>query len=310
MNKLNKETRIAVLLGGPGSERKVSLVSGAAVAKALRDRGYSHITEVDITDHDFKLPEGTELAYIVIHGTFGEDGELQRKLEQLGVPYTGARAASSSIAFDKQKTKEVLLQRGVRTPRSELIKVSEGVGIPLMPLPCVIKPTCEGSSVGVHIVRKEEEIEPALKDAALYGDEIIVEEFIKGKELTVGILDGQVLPVVHIAPRDGFYDMNNKYPWMNKTGGSDYYCPADLSQEVTKDVQQLALQAYNAVGIEVYGRVDVILREEDNVPFVIEINTIPGMTPTSLLPKAALEAGWVYEVLCEKIAELSLELNS
>lgn len=308
MTRLNKDTKITVLLGGPGSEREVSLVSGKAVAEALRNAGYTSVTELDVTSHDFTLPEGTELAYVVIHGTFGEDGELQRKLEALGIPYTGARSSSSTVAFDKAKTKEVLIAKGVQTPLSESVKVSEGTGRPTLPLPFVIKPTCEGSSVGVHIIHKEEDIEAALKDAARYGD-VIVEEFIKGKELTVGILNGEALPVIHISPRSGFYDINNKYPWMNHQGGTDYYCPADLPAEVTGRVQELALRAYNALGIEVYGRVDVLLRESDQEPFVLEINTIPGMTPSSLLPKAAGAAGWTYEALCEKIAELSLQLS-
>lgn len=308
MMKLNKDTKITVLLGGPGSEREVSLVSGKAVAEALRNAGYSSVTELDVTSHDFTLPEGTELVYVVIHGTFGEDGELQRKLEALGVPYTGARSASSAVAFDKAATKEVLVSHGVQTPQSEEIKVSEGLRKPTLPLPFVIKPTCEGSSVGVHIIHNEEDVDVALEDAARYGD-IIVEEFIKGKELTVGVLDGEALPVIHISPRSGFYDINNKYPWMNHEGGTDYYCPADLPADVTKRVQELALKAYRAVGVEVYGRVDVLLRESDSEPFVLEINTIPGMTPSSLLPKAAGAAGWTYEGLCEKIAELSLQLS-
>lgn len=306
---LKKDTKIAVLLGGPGSERKVSLVSGKAVATALRESGYTHVTEVDVTSHDLELPEGTELVYIVIHGTFGEDGEVQRKLEEMGMPYTGARSGSSADAFDKAKTKEILLKNGIRTPRSELIKVADGVKRPSLQLPYVIKPTCEGSSVGVHILRNEEDVDAALEDAARYGD-ILVEEFIEGKELTVGVLDGEALPVIHISPRSGFYDINNKYPWMNHEGGTDYFCPADLPENVTREVQELAVQTYKAVNIEVYGRIDVILRESDQTPFVIEANTIPGMTPSSLLPKAAREAGWTYEALCEKIAELSLQVSS
>lgn len=308
MTTLNKNLKIAVLIGGPGSEREVSLVSGRAVAAALREAGFTHVTELDVTSHEFILPEGTELAYIVIHGTFGEDGELQRRLEAMNMPYTGARSASSALAFDKGATKDVLVRAGVRTPRAELIRPSQGLRRPSLPLPYVIKPTCEGSSVGVHIIHDEADIDAALEDAGRHGD-IIVEEFIQGLELTVGILDGDVLPVVHIAPRSGFYDINNKYPWMNEQGGTDYYCPADLPDDVTAEVQRLALEAYRAAGIEVYGRVDVLLRERDMTPFVIEINTIPGMTPSSLLPRAAAAAGWTYAGLCERIAALSLELS-
>lgn len=178
--------------------------------------------------------------------------------------------------------------------------------MPSLPLPFVIKPPCEGSSVGVHIVRRQEDVLPAMKEAVTHGTTVLVEEFIQGKELTVGILDGKALPVIHICPRSGFYDLSNKYPWMNMGGGTDYICPADLPEETAAKVQEAALKAYKAAGVEVYGRVDVLLREEDGAPFVLEINTIPGMTPSSLLPKAAAASGWPYEDLCEKIVELSL----
>ena len=178
--------------------------------------------------------------------------------------------------------------------------------MPSLPLPFVIKPPCEGSSVGVHIVHRQEDVLPAMEEAVTHGPEVLVEEFIQGRELTVGILDGEALPVIHICPRSGFYDLSNKYPWMNMGGGTDYICPADLPEETAKKVQEAALQAYRAAGVEIYGRVDVLLRDGDEAPFVLEINTIPGMTPSSLLPKAAAAAGWSYEALCEKIAELSL----
>ncbi len=303
---LSKDTKIAVLIGGPGAEREVSLVSGSAVAGALRDGGFTHVTEVDVQTPDFTLPEGTELAYNVIHGTFGEDGGIQRVLEARGMPYTGAGVRTSEIAFDKVKSKKVFVEAGVPTPASEVLDCSNGLVFPTLPLPLVIKPACEGSSVGVHIVHKQEDLLPALEEAVSHGTELLVEEFIQGKELTVGILDGVVLPVVHICPRSGFYDLKNKYPWMNMGGGTDYICPANISEEITRSVQEAALKAYKAVGVEVYGRVDVLLRESDQTPFVLEINTIPGMTPSSLLPKAAGEAGLSYEVLCERIAEISL----
>lgn len=178
--------------------------------------------------------------------------------------------------------------------------------MPSLPLPFVIKPPCEGSSVGVHIVHKQEDVLPAMEEAVTHGTTVLVEEFIQGRELTVGVLDGEALPVIHICPRSGFYDLSNKYPWMNMGGGTDYICPADLPEETAAKVQEAALKAYRAAGVEVYGRVDVLLREVDDSPFVLEINTIPGMTPSSLLPKAAAAAGWSYEALCEKIAELSL----
>jgi D-alanine-D-alanine ligase len=158
-------------------------------------------------------------------------------------------------------------------------------------------------------VKLPEEWAPAIEDAAKYGDEILVEEFIEGKELTVGVVGDVALPVIHIQPRSGFYDMTNKYPWMTGTGGTDYFCPADLSPETTAKVQQLALEAHRALGTEVYSRVDVLLRNSDLEPFVLELNTIPGMTESSLLPKAAQEAGMDYASLCLKIIELSLNFS-
>ena len=172
-----------------------------------------------------------------------------------------------------------------------------------------MKPPREGSSVGVHLVFTAEQWAAAIEDAARYSADILVEELISGKELTVGVLGDQVFPVIHIQPRSGFYDISNKYPWMTGSGGTDYFCPADLPAEVTRAVQEQALMAHRAVGAEVYSRVDVLLRETDLRPFVLEVNTIPGMTESSLLPKAAAEAGIDYATLCLKIIKLSLNLS-
>jgi D-alanine-D-alanine ligase len=176
-------------------------------------------------------------------------------------------------------------------------------------IPCVVKPPREGSSVGVHLVRSSEQWSAAFSDAAKYSDDLLVEELISGKELTVGIVGDLVLPVIHIQPRSGFYDISNKYPWMTGSGGTDYFCPADLPEAVTKAVQAEALKAHRSLGIEVYSRVDVLLRESDSTPFVLEVNTIPGMTQSSLLPKAAAAVGIDYANLCLKIIELSLKFN-
>ena len=295
---------IAVLMGGPGSEREVSLASGNAVLKALKAAGCNAVG-VDVAGPDFALPEGTGLAYNVIHGTFGEDGELQAILEGRGIPYTGAGVASSRIAFDKNLAKEKFLAAGVPTPRSEIVDVSGGVKLPSIPVPFVVKPPREGSSVGVTIVKEQAQALPAMETAAKYGNDILVEAFVEGKELTVGILADTALPIVHIAPRDGFYDMSNKYPWLTGGAGSDYYCPADLDAESTRRVQEAALAGHRSLGIEVYSRVDVLLDAGGN-PFVLEANTIPGMTETSLLPKSAAAAGIDVPTLCLRIAELSL----
>lgn len=309
MSKPLNTLHIAVLAGGPGSEREVSLASAKGVVGALEGR-VGKVALVDVHGPDFELPAGTDLGFNVIHGTFGEDGQLQAEMERRGIPYTGARRVSSETAFDKVLSKQRFLDAGVITPASEVIYASKSdqpsaaIGIP-----CVVKPPREGSSVGVHLVRSADQWPAAFADAAKYSDDLLVEELISGKELTVGIVGDQVLPVIHIQPRSGFYDISNKYPWMTGQGGTDYFCPADLPEAVTQAVQAEALKAHRSLGIEVYSRVDVLLRESDSKPFVLEVNTIPGMTQSSLLPKAAAAVGIDYANLCLKIIELSLEFN-
>jgi D-alanine-D-alanine ligase len=227
----------------------------------------------------------------------------------MGVPYTGAGVESSRIAFDKNLAKAAFITAGVPTPRAEILDVSNGPCLPSFPAPFVVKPPREGSSVGVHIVRHQADAEAAIADAARYGNDILVEEFIEGKELTVGILNGAALPIVHIAPPDGVYDMASKYPWLSGAKGSEYFCPADLDLETTIQVQAAAVAAHRSLGVEIYSRVDILL-DSQNRPFVLEANTIPGMTETSLLPKAAAAAGISFPELCKTIAELSLKLRS
>ena len=305
---MDKQLLIAVLMGGPGSEREVSLASGTAVLEALQSEGLNAVG-VDVTTRELDLPEGTGLCFNVIHGTFGEDGDMQEVLEKMNIPYTGAGIESSRVAFDKVASKEVFVANNVPTPASEIIDCSAGVKLPKMALPYVVKPPREGSSVGVHIVETEDEALTAIEDAAKYGYEVLIEQFVQGKELTVGVINDEVLPVVHIAPRSGFYDMNNKYPWMNDDGGTDYYCPAELDEATTAKVQKAAIDAHRALGCEIYSRVDVLLDADGN-PYVLEANTIPGMTASSLLPKAAKVAGYDFGPLCQKIAELSLAERS
>lgn len=302
MNTLSKDTAIALLMGGPGSEREVSLVSGKAVLEALRSEGFTNVTPVVVDSERPAIPHGTELCYNMIHGTYGEDGGLQQYLEELGVPYTGAGSVTSKNCFDKILTKKAFFAAGVPTPKDTVIKPGE---LPQIGVPCVIKPPCEGSSVGVSIVRTEAELPAAVAEAAKYGTDLLVEEYIEGKELTVAILDGTPLPVIHIAPREGFYDFANKYPALSGGVGSDYICPADISEEETQAVQAAALAAYKALNVEVYGRVDVLLTA-DGRPYVLEINTIPGMTSASLFPKAAAAVGISFGELCSRIAQISL----
>ena len=295
--------RIAVLKGGPGSERTISHASAAGVAGALRELG-AEVIEVDVTDPGFELPAGIDLAFNIIHGTFGEDGQLQRELEARGVLYTGEGVRGSELAFDKLQCKVRFVERGVPTPRFEIVPAGSA---PNMPPPYVIKAPCEGSSVGVFIVKTPEEAAAAIADAAKFAKELLVEEFVEGRELTVGILGEEALPIIEIRPRVGFYDFANKYPFLDPTGkgAADHYCPAALDAETTRLVQQTALAAHRALDLEVYSRVDVLLRANGE-PTVLEINTSPGMTEASLLPEAAAAAGIRYAPLCERIAELSL----
>lgn len=299
-----KNQLIAVLKGGPGSERKVSLKSAESVVEALQSLG-ANVVEVDVTSTEFDVPEGVLVAVNIIHGTFGEDGGLQSLMEARGIPYTGAGVETSRIAFDKVLSKEKFIASGVPTPRSQNLKLDGSEELTLS-LPVVVKPPREGSSVGVFIVRTQEELAKALEESRQFGDETLVEEFIEGKELTVGVVGDQVLPVIHIEPVSGFYDINNKYPWMGGTGKTLYHCPAEFDEATTQKIQSAALAAMKAVGVEVYGRVDIMLRA-DGEPFVLEINTIPGMTVSSLLPKAARAAGIEFPKLMERIIDLSLQ---
>jgi len=297
-------TKIAVLMGGPGSERQVSLASGKAVLNALLSLGLDAIP-VDVTGTDIDLPAGTGLCFNVIHGTFGEDGQLQEILDAKGIPYTGARAASSRRAFDKSLAKQAFLAAEVPTPKSEVIDCTQSPTLPSFPAPFVVKPPREGSSVGIEIVKTQAEAEAAIAKAANHSKDLLIEEFISGPELTVPVIDGKAYPIVHIIPPEGVYDMAAKYPWLSGTKGSQYICPADLDLETTMAVQAAAVAAHKALGIEVYSRVDVMLGP-DNRPYVLEANTIPGMTETSLLPKSAAAAGIPFAELCKLIAELSL----
>jgi D-alanine-D-alanine ligase len=288
--------RLAVLKGGPGAEREVSLRSGASVASALRATG-AEVTEIEVKGTDAEIPPGTELVFNLIHGTFGEDGTLQALLDSRGIPYTGEGAEQSRTAFDKILTKEALVRAGVPTPRHEVLGAG---GNPSLPLPIVIKAPRQGSSVGVHLVHEASEVSPAIDDCLKHGPEVLVEELVEGRELTVGVLGGEVLPVVEIRPVQGFYDYTNKYT----KGATEYLVPAPLTPAETDAVQAAAIAAVRALGLSVYSRVDILLGRDG--PTVLEINTIPGMTETSLLPKAAAAAGIDFAALCLRIGELSL----
>jgi len=294
--------KVAVLMGGPGSERDVSLATGRGVSKALRSLG-ADVVDVDVHDENFQLPKDVDLAFLTIHGTFGEDGTLQKILEDRGVSYTGEGVEGSRRAFDKFLTKEKFRAHNVVTPEWEVIEVGQR---PKIPVPLVVKPPCQGSTVGVVIVKNQSELDSAIKEAANYDRKLLVEKFVSGRELTIGILGDQALPIIEIIPKGGFYDFTNKYPFLNPQagGGAEHVCPAQIDQNKTAEIQELALQAFRALDLQVYGRVDVILSDSGEA-FVLEVNTIPGMTEASLLPEAAAAAGIGYVDLCARIIALS-----
>jgi len=294
--------KIAVLMGGPGSERDVSLATGRGVSEALRSLG-AEVVDVDVHDEHFALPKDVDLAFITIHGTFGEDGQLQKILEERGVPYTGDGVEPSRAAFDKILSKEKFREHNVVTPEWEVIEVGQR---PTISVPLVVKPARQGSTVGVVIVKNANELDSAMAEAGKYDQKLLIEKFVSGRELTIGVLGDQALPILEIIPKGGFYDFNNKYPFLNPQGGggAEHVCPAKIDPNKTKQIQEQALHAFRALGLVVYGRVDVLLPDSGE-PFVLEVNTIPGMTKASLLPEAAAAAGINYVDLCARIIALS-----
>jgi D-alanine-D-alanine ligase len=297
---MNRKLNITVMLGGPSAEREVSLRTGAAVANALRSLGHA-VTELDPRTPDWRLPAGTDAVFLALHGTYGEDGTVQRQLDALGVPYTGCGAEASRVAFDKVLTKQCCIKAGVPTAKFLTVETPRAPFPEDLQLPLVVKPARQGSSVGLQFVDRAENWLPALAVALQFDTELLVEEKIAGRETTVGILDGQPLPVVEVRPKKGGYDYQNKYT----AGSTEYFCPADFDAATTRRIQDAALAAFAAVGGRDYARVDVMVRP-DGSPVVLEVNTLPGMTETSLLPKAAAAAGIDFPALCQRMVDLAL----
>jgi len=301
---MNKKLNITVMLGGPSAEREVSLRTGAAVAGALRLLGHA-VRELDPQTPDWTLPDGVDVVFLALHGTYGEDGTVQKQLDRLGVPYTGCDAEASRIAFDKVLTKQRCLEGGVPTARFVAVNSPQAPCPEELSLPLVVKPSRQGSSVGLKFVERREDWPAALAAALKFDAEVVVEEKISGRETTVGILGGQILPVVEVRPKSGSYDYQNKYT----AGATEYFCPADFDAATTRRIQQAAAGAFRAVGGRDYARVDVMVRP-DGSPVVLEVNTLPGMTETSLLPKAAAAAGLNYGELCQRMVDLALNRKS
>lgn len=296
---MSEKLKITVMLGGPSAEREISLKSGDGVAKALRSLAHE-VTELDPQNGGWRLPEKTDVVFLALHGTYGEDGTVQGHLEKLGVPYTGCDAESSRIGFDKFLTKQRCIAAGVPTARFLLID-SPSASWPMgWNPPVVLKPARQGSSVGLQFVEKVSDWSEALAEAMRFDTQVLMEEKIVGRECTVGILGEKALPIVEVRP-NGVYDYQNKYI----SGTTEYFCPAEFDAAATKRIQQAGLAVFKAIGGRDYSRVDVMVRP-DGEPVVLEVNTLPGMTESSLLPKAAAAAGISYAQLCQKMVELAL----
>lgn len=288
--------KVAVLKGGVSSEREVSLRSGAAIAQGLRDDGYE-VVEVDLASEQLSLSSDVEAVFVALHGTFGEDGGIQQILGDLNMPYAGSGMESCRVAFDKVLTRNRLAACGIPVPAGEVLTAAAAR---TLPLPLVVKPPREGSSVGCHLVFEEAQWNDAFSDAARYSDDVLVEEYVPGRELTVGIVGDQVLPVVEIKTASEWYDFDAKYV----TGETQYIVPAELSADTTAELQAIALKTFHALNAKGFGRVDFRLSPEGR-PYVLELNSIPGFTATSLLPKAAQAAGIEFPELCGRIMELA-----
>jgi D-alanine-D-alanine ligase len=340
------QLKILVLMGGISAERDVSLVSGEAIVQALISAGHQVMAldtaqaqkllpdkgkflpegikeePPDVTDlerkgkqlaleaiHSFDFSE-VDVVFLALHGGQGEDGTIQALLDLTGKPYTGSGLLSSALAMDKAMSKKIFEREGILTPQWFLLEELELSDIPLISerietsfgFPCVIKPNDQGSTVGLTIVEKSEDIQNAIECAKKYSHLILVEKFIPGRELTVGILGDVALPVVEIIPEHGIYDYECKYTH----GKSDYVCPAKISPERTKEIQSIGLRAFKALRCEDYARVDFRYGDDDRF-YCLEVNTLPGMTATSLVPKAAKAMGVEFPELVETIIQLAVQ---
>ena len=339
--------KIVVLAGGTSTERDVSIVSGTMVCKALREKGHQAIlmdvffglkqipeslfpeeydvegAAEEIRSHNDSLAEAVkarreffgphvieicqkaDVVFMALHGANGEDGKVQAAFDLFGIPYTGTGYLSSAVAMDKGLTKQFFETHGVPVPKGiSLMKNQAFVSLEKSGLefPVVVKPCCGGSSVGVFIAGNQEEYEAALQAAFAYEDELIVEEYVKGREFSVGVVDGKAYPIIEIAPIEGFYDYTYKY----KAGSTIETCPAELTEEQTRQMQEYAVLGAESLGIEGYCRLDFMMRGDGRM-YCLEANTLPGMTPTSLLPQEAQAIGIDYPSLCEELIRLSLK---
>ena len=339
--------KIAVLCGGLSNERDVSVSTGTGAARALREKGhqvvlmdlylgydrpFSDPDEVFSAQKDFgnaaigdlspdlnavraMRPDPTclvgpnvlticraaDVVFLALHGEEGENGKLQALLDLHGIPYTGSGYLGSALAMNKGLSKLLFRENGIAAP--EGIKLHRGEAPRSIGFPCVVKPCSGGSSVGTSIVSSPEEYAAALELAFRYEADVLVETYIKGRELTVGVMDGKAMPVIEIIPKSGFYDYKNKY----QAGATEEICPAQIGPEATERVQRLAERVFDALMLDAYCRCDFLWDTESGEMYCLEANTLPGMTPTSLIPQMAAAQGMDYGALCEKIIEVSMK---
>ncbi|WP_431799082.1 D-alanine--D-alanine ligase [Halobacillus andaensis] len=306
--------KIAVLYGGVSGEREVSLSTGKGIIQALKNKGHE-VTGIDFDPS--KIDQLTrlkvDLVFIGLHGRFGEDGRIQGLLDMLDIPYVGSGVLSSALAMDKAKSKQIFAANNIPTAVSESYEVSRYNDCSHIAkkvkekfsTPFVVKPNQEGSTLGLTIVKEEKQIDKAIEIASASDSVILVEEYVGGREVTVPVVgkegEEEALPVIEIIPKSEYYDFDSKY----KPGGSEHIVPAKVSDELTEQLQSYAVLAHQLLGCTVYSRVDFIINE-NNIPIILEVNTLPGMTPTSLFPDSAQVVGLSYDDLVERFVSLSL----
>ncbi len=301
-----KSKKIGVLMGGMSTERDISLRSGQAVYDALIQKGYN-VIKIDVGKDVYEqlTKEKIDIAFIALHGKYGEDGAIQGLLEIIGIPYTGSGVLSSAVCANKVLAKKIFMLNKIPTPAFMSLGVKElkNMGVesfisrfkaPGSPL--IVKPNSQGSTIGVSIINDKKDFVGAIKRALRYDDTVLIERFVKGRELTVGILNGRTLPVIEIRPKSGIYDFKAKYT----KGMTEYIAPAPLPKTLEKKVNSIALKAFNSLGCRGAARVDIMLDYKNRL-YVLEVNTIPGMTEMSLLPKAALCTGIGFAEMVEEI---------
>ena len=300
--------RIAVLMGGVSAEREVSLKSGKAVAEALRQKHHD-VIEVDLTEEDITpvVEVKPDVAFIAMHGRFGEDGGVQGLLEEAGIPFVGCDARASRAGMDKMASKCFFVTHDVLTPPFRLVTTTQrwdqiDEAVSETGLPIVVKPLRQGSSIGVSMAHTKEDVAIALARAFRYGHQALLERYISGREFTVGVLDGMALPIVELRTAHAFFDYEAKYV----DTSTEYIVRPDLPEGVTEKLQAMAIAAHDSIGCRHFSRVDMLV-EDDGCPYVLEVNTIPGFTERSLFPLAAREAGIPFPELCDRLTQMALE---